>query len=78
MTDLLERTDEQTRTTNNDGDHDKYSHYVHKNDQLSSIVEGAPLVALCGKVWVPQEFDINPGKRTVCPECKKKYEALND
>ena len=36
---------------------------------------GTPVVALCGKVWVPSRA---PEKFPVCPECKEVWESLND
>jgi hypothetical protein len=36
-----------------DGDHERFAHYVQKNKIVESSVMGTPLVALCGKVWVP-------------------------
>ena len=34
---------------------------------------GTPVVALCGKVWVPSR---DPEKYPVCPECKEAWEGL--
>jgi hypothetical protein len=39
------------------------------------MVMGTPVVALCGKVWVPSR---NPEKFPVCPECKEIWEAHPD
>jgi len=36
---------------------------------------GTPVVALCGKVWVPSR---DPEKYPVCPECKDAWEHLRD
>jgi hypothetical protein len=55
------------------GDHDRYAHYVRKDKIMPSAVEGTPVIALCGKKWVPNR---DPEKFTVCPECKEIYEAL--
>ena len=35
------------------GDHDRFSHWARKSDITSAHVNGTPVVALCGKVWVP-------------------------
>ena len=35
------------------GDHERFSHYVRKEKILESALSGEPVVALCGKVWVP-------------------------
>jgi hypothetical protein len=65
---------EETRTTHtNNGDHDKFSHYVHKDDAMRSLVYGEHIMALCGKVWVvEQEGDRFP----VCPECREIFNSI--
>lgn len=70
--------DERTRTDGlnaEDGDHERFSHYVPKDKLMEAMVEGTPVVALCGKVWVPHR---NPEKFPVCPECKEIWESLKD
>jgi len=56
-----------------DGDHDRYSHYVQKDKILRSALSGKPVIALCGKVWTPGR---DPEKFPVCPSCKEIYESL--
>lgn len=56
-----------------DGDHERYSHYVQKNKITESAVLGTPVIALCGKKWIPGR---DPEKFPVCPDCKKIYEGL--
>lgn len=58
-----------------EGDHDRYSHYVKKDKILTSALSGKPVIALCGKVWVPGR---DPEKFPVCPSCKDIYEKLRD
>jgi len=36
-------------------------------------VLGTPVVALCGKKWVPSR---DPKRFPVCPDCKRIYESL--
>jgi hypothetical protein len=55
------------------GDHERFSHYVKKDRIIESAVMGSAVVALCGKVWVPNR---DPEKFPVCPDCKKIYEKL--
>ena len=38
-----------------------------------AMVMGTPVVALCGKVWVPSR---DPQKYHVCPTCKEIWETL--
>lgn len=55
------------------GDHERFAHYVRKEKILESALTGTPVVALCGKVWVPGR---DPKKFPVCPVCKEIYEGL--
>ena len=55
------------------GDHERFAHYVDKNDMMQAAVFGTPIKALCGKVWVPSR---DPQRFPVCPECKEIYESL--
>jgi hypothetical protein len=59
---------EDLRTTGGEGDHDRFSHYVRKGDIVRSNVEGVPIVALCGKKWIPNR---DPERYPVCPTCKE-------
>lgn len=70
-TGVLEQTE--TREEVEPGDHERFAHYVRKEKILESAVSGAPVVALCGKVWVPGR---DPSKFPVCPVCKEIYEGL--
>ena len=58
-----------------EGDHERFSHYVDKDKLTEAMVMGTPVVALCGKVWVPSRA---PEKFPVCPECKEVWESLKD
>jgi len=58
-----------------DGDHDRFSHYAPKAKIMEAIVTGVPIVALCGKKWVPSR---DPEKFPVCPTCKEIYESLRE
>jgi hypothetical protein len=68
---LLER--ELTQQPVEPGDHERFAHYVRKEKVLESALTGAPVIALCGKVWVPGR---DPKKFPVCPTCKEIYEGL--
>ncbi len=57
------------------GDHERFSHYVRKEKIVESAVMGTPVVALCGKVWVPNR---DPKKFPVCPECQEIYDGLRE
>jgi len=64
-----------------EGDHERFTHivlegYTPKDGDFvalgNSVVEGlinaTPVVALCGKVWVPGR---DPQKYPLCPTCKE-------
>ena len=75
-TDVLvdERVEERVHTTD-DGDHERLSHYVPKDKLMEAMVNGTPVIALCGKVWVPSR---DPEKYPVCPECQEIWESLKE
>ena len=56
-----------------EGDEERFSHYVPKAKLTEAQVMGTPVVALCGKVWVPTR---NPERFPVCPMCKEIWESL--
>jgi hypothetical protein len=70
-TELLER--ELVERPVEPGDHERFAHYVRKDKIMSSAMSGDPVIALCGKVWVPGR---DPNKFPVCPVCKEVYEGL--
>jgi len=72
LTELDERTDARTTEC---GDHDRFSHYVRKDKLTDAMVNGTPVIALCGKVWVPSR---DPQRYPICPECKRRYELAPD
>lgn len=75
-TSTLERTEtiaqEDSKLSDN-SDSERYAHYVSKEKMEQSRLTGKPVVALCGKVWVPKR---NPDGYPVCPDCKKIYEQM--
>lgn len=58
----------ETRELSEPGDAERFSHYVRKEKILESAMSGEPVIALCGKVWVPGR---DPQKFPVCPACKE-------
>lgn len=61
-------TEERVDHVTDDGDHDRFAHYVRKEDILRANVEGVPVIALCGKKWIPNR---DPSRYPVCPTCKE-------
>jgi hypothetical protein len=68
-----ERTDERTDYRYDEGDHERFSHYAPKDQILQAMVEGTPVRALCGKLWVPSR---DPQRFPVCPVCKDLYDNV--
>jgi hypothetical protein len=58
-----------------DGDHERFAHYADRDKITEAMVTGTPVVALCGKVWVPTR---DPKKYPICPECKRLFELGPD
>ena len=67
------RIEERTDYRLDDGDHERFSHYADKDKIMEAMVQGTPVRALCGKVWVPSR---DPKRFPVCPECKEIFESL--
>jgi len=65
--------EERTEHSLDDGDHERFAHYVQKSKIVESAVTGKPIRALCGKVWVPNR---DPSKFPICPDCKKIHDGL--
>jgi hypothetical protein len=68
-TDTLTRPIEQEE----DGDHDRFAHYIKKEKIVESAVTGKSVKALCGKKWVPSR---DPQKFPICPLCKEIFESM--
>jgi hypothetical protein len=69
---------EQLQLDGNTGDHDVFAHYVEKDEVTDAIVNGWPVVALCGKIWVPFR---DPSKYPICPICEdilRRMSAFED
>jgi len=72
-TSVLER--QETTEQVEPGDHERFAHYVRKEKIMESAMTGKPVIALCGKVWVPGR---DPNKFPVCPICKEVYDGLRE
>jgi hypothetical protein len=71
-------TIEEEKVTNpvtDDGNHDRFSHYARKADITRATVEGTPVVAICGKVWVPSR---DPSKYPICKTCVEIKSSLDN
>lgn len=73
-TQVLDRPDEDSKALHdNGGDADRYAHYVSRRSMIEARKTGRPVVALCGKVWVPKH---NPAGYPICPDCKRIYDQM--
>ena len=70
MLDLLEDTDIRTTDSNED---EQFAHYAEKASVTEGYIMGTPVIALCGKIFVPSR---DPKNLRVCPICKQIVEAL--
>jgi len=73
-TKVVPESDTTPRLSHGDGDHERFAHYVLKDKIVESAVTGSPVIALCGKVWVPNR---DPGRYPVCPACKDIHESMS-
>jgi hypothetical protein len=64
--------EERTDYRYDEGDHERFAHYAEKDKLMQAMIEGTPVRALCGKIWVPSR---DPQRFPVCPECKEIYES---
>jgi hypothetical protein len=65
--------EERQTVPTDEGDHERFSHFVPKDKLTEAMVMGTPVIALCGKVWVPSRA---PEKYPVCPECKEIWDSM--
>lgn len=72
---LEEQTQTQPNYTYEDGDEERFSHYVPKDKLMAAMVDGVPVKALCGKMWVPSR---DPDRFPICPQCKDIYEKMKN
>lgn len=70
---LTEETLPEVEVSPEAGDHERFAHYVRKEKIVESAVTGSPVIALCGKVWVPNR---DPSRFPVCPDCQAIYDGL--
>lgn len=74
-TSVLERPEVNEDARMDDGGNaDRFAHYVSKDKVEASRLTGRPVVALCGKVWIPKR---EANDYPVCPECKRIYENMD-
>lgn len=65
--------DETVTASTENGDHEKLAHYVKKDELLDGLVNGLPVMALCGKIWIPTR---DGEKFPQCMTCKEIFATL--
>jgi hypothetical protein len=71
--DVLERPDVDERLKEDSDDSKHFAHYAEAAEVTEAYVMGTPIVALCGKIFVPHR---NPERLPICPACKSIIDAL--
>ncbi len=64
---------EERPVSGDEGDHERFAHYVEKAKIMESAVTGTPVKALCGKVWIPNR---DPSNFPICPDCQEIHAKL--
>jgi hypothetical protein len=72
MVSVLENTDVDEETKESNGD-EVFAHYAESAEVTEGYIMGTPVIALCGKIFIPSR---DPLKLRICPSCKKIAEAL--
>lgn len=67
-TDVLEKV-EVDETTGEE----KFAHYAEAASVTEGYIMGTPVLAICGKVFVPSR---DPERLRICPICKEIADAL--
>jgi hypothetical protein len=70
-TDILKNID--SKTNIDDGNEEHFAHYAESASVTEGYIMGTPVIAICGKVFVPFR---NPEKLRICPICKEIADAL--
>jgi hypothetical protein len=66
-------TETDTRVDTSNGDHDKFAHYADKDEVTYALIYGVPIIALCGKKWIPSR---DPKGFSVCPTCQEIFSSI--
>ncbi len=72
MSSVLEKIKENSQLQD-EGNSKQFSHYAEKNEVTEGYVLGTPVIAICGKIFIPSR---DPLKFPLCPICKKIADAL--
>jgi hypothetical protein len=73
VTQIIEDARLHSVTIHTNGDHDRFQHWFTKKAISDNLMDGKPMVALCGRVVLKQT---DPKGRTVCSECQDIYDNV--
>ena len=71
MSSVIEDTENETIDA--DTGSQRFAHYANSVSVTEGYITGKPIVAICGKVFVPSR---DPEKFPICPICKELADAL--
>lgn len=70
----MSSTVEELLNQSSETDDDKVAHYVEKDEMMIGLVYGVPIIALCGKIWIPsRDGEGSP----ICKSCEEIYSQLS-
>jgi len=52
---------------------EKFAHYADSTEVTEGYIMGTPVIALCGKIFIPSR---DPKKYRVCPICQEIADGL--
>jgi hypothetical protein len=55
-------------------DQNQFAHYAEKDLITEAYVMGNPIVALCGKIFIPSR---DPERLPICVDCKNILESMS-
>lgn len=73
MSTLTEELVDTDLSTDIDSEKPKFAHYAESTSVTEGYVLGTPVLAICGKTFIPSR---DPKKFPLCPICKEIAEAL--
>lgn len=72
MIDVLEDVEVDQKEDTSNGE-PKFAHYAESASVTEAYIMGTPVLAICGKLFVPSR---DPERFPVCPICKEIMDAL--
>ena len=64
---------EYLKSDSKESEEERFAHYAEATSITEGYVLGTPVVAICGKIFIPSR---DPEKFPLCPICKEIADAL--